>query len=253
MCDDELIDECFSLLRLDRRSSQSEVEIAYDVLSKSEPNLYKEYRFAFEYLMHNHYHVTYETEEPSEDSSFLEDDEDTAGIIINNAPALVKNALDFFKISGEKIYGDMNSISKAIFAIQKVNLPMFFQAIYKHTKFNIFGKPYWDVSAMNKIIHDTCLNPILYYDMTFELSDRFASIKEVVKINDFCKTIKKIFIKYDKLCTKFDCHTTEEGCICHVIADSETINKIENLVVSKAKQYDYTLNLTTNLPHEQEE
>lgn len=48
MCDDELIDECFSLLRLDRRSSQSEVEIAYDVLSKSEPNLYKEYRFAFE-------------------------------------------------------------------------------------------------------------------------------------------------------------------------------------------------------------
>ena len=254
MCEDKLIDDCFDLFCLDRRASQKEVEIAYDVLTKGTPSLYKEYRLAFEYLMHNYYHVTYEEED------FLEDEEDISikneeisSIVLNNTPDIVKTALDFFKVSGEKIYGNLDDISRAIFSIQKVNLPMFFQAIYKNAKFNILGKPYWDVSSMDKIIRDACLNPILYYDMTFELSDACASIRQTINIQDFCMTIKKIFIKYKKLCQKFECHDTKTGCMCHIIADAETINKIENLVVAKAKQCDYTLNLTTNLPHEQEE
>ena len=56
----DLTDACFEILHLDKRATQKEVEIAYEVLSqdkKSTDEQIRDYRTAFEYLMVNFFNT----------------------------------------------------------------------------------------------------------------------------------------------------------------------------------------------------
>lgn len=236
---EDTIKECYKLFKLDERASKTEVELAFEVLTSSK-NLpteeYKHYRLAFEYLMHEVYTETedYETEEVEEqkfDST------------IRYIPEKVKTSIDSWEKFNEE---ELSSKVKTLFATQTVNLPMFFNSIISNSK-NIFGKFFWTSNDMHKIIEETCLNPIVYNDITFELTYNYHVFSEQLwDIRSFVNNLKKIHCKDKHLCKKFVTHDTQYGIMAHCIVEHSLAESMINMLKTKARQVECSLNLTAS-------
>ena len=236
---EDTIKECYNILKLDERASKIEVEIAFEVLTSSK-NLpeedYKHYRLAFEYLMHEVYSET----EDVDDEIIEEQKFDTA---IKYIPETVTTSIDAWEKFNEE---ELSSKVKTLFATQTVNLPMFFNSIISNSK-RIFGNFFWTSDAMYKIIQETCLNPIIYNDITFELTYNYRVFNERLwDIRDFVNNLKKIHCKDKNLCKKFITYNTQYGIMAHCIIEHSLAGSIMNMLKVKANQVECSLNLTVS-------
>lgn len=232
------IKECYELFKLDERASKSEVEIAFDVLTSSK-NLpaeqYRCYRLAFEFLMKEVYHelTTIEEQEEIENEKFSS--------VVNVIPECVKKGIESWERFNDE---ELSDKVKALFATQKVNLPMFFDAILKNSRrfINFF---FWTSKDIDNIVEQTCLNPLSYNDITFELTyNGIECIDRYIDLRDFVNNIKKMYSKDKFLCKKFICHNTQFGIMGHCILEHSLAEGMVQMFRTKAKQVDCCLNLT---------
>lgn len=245
MCEDtKLIDECFGLLKLDNRASKQEVELAYNVLS-SNKNITKEiltlYRRAFEYLMLYVFGMENEdiTKNLHDEGHFTEEEQ------INEAvacfPEEVQESVEFV----ENKFGKLSEKAKLIFATQKVNLPMFFKSVKKHS-INFLGFQFWTNRGMSKLIEETCLNPLQYVDVYFELTENLSEIPMQEELYSFITALKKFFDCDKKLCKKFEYTKTVYGVMGHSILEENLASSLCKMVSTKADHINCYLNIAVS-------
>lgn len=226
------IKECFEKLCLDERASQEEVELAYNALTKNKYGDFQGYRQAFEYLMQNVFGVIQMAdEEDSEAKEVLEDSPPSVLVSISNLEE--KDFLD-----GKTL----DDRAKLAWATQNVNLPMLFNNIISNChRFLSFN--FWTVKDMTEIINNSCLNPFIYNDATFEL---FCDglISKTQRIRDFVCGLKNFYGKQKTdLCKCFEVKNIEGGAMAHFIAEHELAEHIKTLVKQKADVEQCALNM----------
>ena len=240
---EELKDFYFKVLKLDKRSSIKEVELAYNVLTKEEKSnkKLKKYRIAFEWLMMNVFNCQDDTKFCQINKEDYYTEEQHYSNIVASLPKPVKNSVK----QVEKIIGNLSDKAKAIFCTQTVNLPMFFDSIWKNKKrFLCFD--FWTAKDMQKIISETCLNPIQYESVTFEMSfSEFVSNTKLEDLRSFVQGLS-IFSKLHKdVCKKFITHNTKCGISGFYIAEEGWSDKIKNMMIIKADHCDCYLSLVS--------
>ena len=241
-----IIDAYFKILKLDNRASQTELELAYDVLTKDSNLSNSElqlYRTAFEYLMCNFYKAV-DIEEECTDS----DDKEMAfyDTAIECIPENINSALDKFEELSDI---ELNNKLKTIFATQIVCLPMFFNSIMENcTKFLWFK--FWSKNNMYKILKDTVFCNLKYTLICVELS---CDISELHKRNDiisFMTSLKKSFCdRHNKksLCPKFTVEKTTSGCMSMVLIENSFSEHLKKLIYNKSKILDCNCSMTTEV------
>ena len=239
------IDACYKMLKLDNRASKKEVELAFEVLTNSK-NLasqdYKRYRYAFEFLMYEVYGANNACEPVEEDVTSC--NENVWNNTITYLPQNVLNSIESWEKFNDT---ELDNKTKAVFATQIVNLPMFFNAIIKNTSRNFFGKFFWSDKNMNDIINETCVNPMIYNDMTFELTyNGYKPYEKIYDLRDFVNNLKKIHLKDKYLCKRFETHNTQYGIMAHCIIEHSLAGSIMNMLKVKANQVECSLNLTVS-------
>lgn len=242
----KLIDDCFDLFKLDNRASQKELELAYDVLTKDKdiPNYtYQGYRFAFEFLMTEFFNVT-------DDTHFNEDyhkedyytDEEHISNIASMLPNSVKDGLN----SIEKETGStLSEKARVILATQNVNLPMFFDCIKKNcTKF--LGFKFWSPKNIKQIILDSCLNPLEYTTVYYEISYQYYTSSDLIKdLQDFVVSLEKYFNTNEDLCKRYIFRKSEFGVTGSAILESQQAEAFIDMMTAKANQTGCFLNINT--------
>lgn len=235
----DFTDNCFKLFNLNSKASQQELEIAYDVLTKTaiDNEQMKEYRFAFEYLMTNFYNVV------SLDNDNLTTEEQKSEAyqtIIESAPIPVQNSIEeISSLLGEELQERV----KALFAIQQVNLSMFITNLVKRKrKFLWFS--FWLKSDMTKIFRDCCLNELQYVTATFDMDDP-ETLRES-KITSIQKSLKGIAESYTKeplICPKFEVKNSKIGVSCYVTLEINHMVMLEDYLQNKANLWKCNLNM----------
>ena len=125
-----ILERCFRVLNLDSRASKKEVELAYDVLTKdkSSKNMLEDYRVAFEWLMLNVFNTQDDTGFNDIDKEKYYTEDEQYSNVLEELPESVKESIGFV----EESLGSISDKAKAIFCTQTVNLPMFFDSIFKN-------------------------------------------------------------------------------------------------------------------------
>lgn len=229
----------FSILNLDTRASQKEVELAYNTLTgdkKTPIEHIKIYRNSYEYLMKNVFNVINE-----EEDILLTNEDEIYDTFIKCIPQKVKDSLENL----EKITKvELSNKAKSLMATQKLNVPMLFNAIHENKR-RIFGFRFWTSKDMHNIIHDACVEMIEYKDMTFELTyDHWVETDKILNIRSFVKGLKNTVCEDKKLTKKFKIKNTQFGIIGHVICDSNTCEALRNMLENKANQAVCNLSMT---------
>lgn len=244
--DEYILERCFKVLNLDRRASKKEVELAYDVLTKdkSSKNMLEDYRVAFEWLMLNVFNTQDDTgfNDINKEKYYTEDEQ--YANVLEGLPEPVKEGVDFV----EESLGSISDKAKAIFCTQTVNLPMFFDSIFKNkSKFLWFN--FWTEKDITNVIAEACLNPIEYTDTTFELTyNRTISSNKHQDLLDFVENLCSFSIPNKKLCKKFEIKKTQYGVTGFFIAEEMWAKKLKNMLIVKANQCGCYLNLDCLLP-----
>lgn len=241
-----ILERCFSVLNLDSRASKKEVELAYDVLTKdkSSKNMLEDYRVAFEWLMLNVFNTQDDTGFNDIDKEKYYTEDEQYSNILEELPEPVKESIGFV----EESLGSISDKAKAIFCTQTVNLPMFFDSIFKNkSKFLWFD--FWTEKDITNVIAEACLNPIEYIDVTFELTyNRPISKDKHQDLIDFVENLRSFSIPNKKICKKFEIRQTKYGVTGFFIVEEIYAKKLKNMLVVKANQCDCFLNLNSLLP-----
>lgn len=236
----DLAEACFEILHLDKRASQREVEIAYEVLSqdkKSTDKQIRDYRTAFEYLMTNYFNIIETKNEKEQEEEVETISESSYSQIIEQVPYEIKNSIDELAT----LVGDeLNERIKALLSVQNINLSMFITNIYK-LKRKFLNISFWTKSDMLKILQNCCLNPLLYSTATFEMNyplkdDRTSDLQKSI-IN-----ISKAYKKESFLCPVFDVKKTKSGIDAYVTLESNQMNMLKVYLKNKSAQWDCNLN-----------
>lgn len=236
----DLAEACFEILHLDKRASQREVEIAYEVLSqdkKSTDKQIRDYRTAFEYLMTNYFNIIETKNEKEQEKEVETISESSYSQIIEQVPYEIKNSIDELAT----LVGDeLNERIKALLSVQNINLSMFITNIYK-LKRKFLNISFWTKSDMLKILQNCCLNPLLYSTATFEMNyplkdDRTSDLQKSI-IN-----ISKAYKKESFLCPVFDVKKTKSGIDAYVTLESNQMNMLKVYLKNKSAQWDCNLN-----------
>ena len=236
----DLAEACFEILHLDKRASQREVEIAYEVLSqdkKSTDKQIRDYRTAFEYLMTNYFNIVETKNEKEQEEEVETISESSYSQIIEQVPYEIKNSIDELAT----LVGDeLNERVKALLSVQNINLSMFITNIYK-LKRKFLNISFWTKSDMLKILQNCCLNPLLYSTATFEMNYPFKDDRT----SDLQKSIINISKAYKKesfLCPVFDVKKTKSGIDAYVTLESNQMNMLKVYLKNKSAQWDCNLN-----------
>lgn len=241
----KIIDKYFEIFHIDSRSSQRELELAYEVLTKnrdlSDEKL-REYRLAFEYLMLNHFSIK---DDLNFDKEINKDDylteEEQYQSVLGVIPEKVEKSLNYC----ETVLGSLKDKAKVIFATQKVNLPLFFKNITTNCH-NFLGFHFWTEKDITKIINESCLNPLQYQTILFEMTNNEAIFESrSSEYNKFFSNIKRYFCYDKKTCPVFKYDLTEYGVTGMVTLEESLTEQFINLLTTKSKQMNVYLNLTT--------
>lgn len=224
------IKECFEKLCLDERASQEEVELAYNALTKNKYGDFQGYRLAFEYLMQNVFGVV----QVNEDSEAKE--------VLEEAPPIVLSSISNLEEKDFLDGKELDERAKLAWATQSVNLPMLFNNIISNChRFLSFN--FWTVKDMTEIINNSCLNPFMYNDMTFEMFGD-GLVSKTIRIRDFVNGLKKFYGKNkNELCKCFEVKNIEYGAMAHIIAEHELTEHLRILVKQKADIEQCALNM----------
>ena len=236
----DFAEACFEILHLDKRASQREVEIAYEVLSqdkKSTNKQIRDYRTAFEYLMTNYFNIVETENEKGQQEEVETMPESSYSQIIEQVPYEIKNSIDELAT----LVGDeLNERIKALLSVQNINLSMFITNIYK-LKRKFLNISFWTKSDMLKILQNCCLNPLLYSTATFEMNYPFKDNRT----SDLQKSIINVSKAYKKesfLCPVFDVKKTKLGVDAYVTLESNQMNMLKTYLKNKSVQWDCNLN-----------
>lgn len=236
----DLTDACFEILHLDKRATQKEVEIAYEVLSqdkKSTNAQIRDYRTAFEYLMVNFFNTVKLEDDNNEEYKEQSTSEIAYSQIIEQVPYEIKDSIDELStLVGE----ELNNRVKALLAVQNINLSMFITNIYKFKK-KIFNFIFWTKKDMLKVFQNCCLNPLLYSTATFEVN---YPVKDN-RVKDLQKSIINISKTYKKesyLCPVFDVKKTKLGVDVYATLETNHMNMLKVYLKNKSVQWDCNLN-----------
>lgn len=235
----DFTDNCFKLFNLNSKASQQELEIAYDVLTKTaiDNEQMKEYRFAFEYLMTNFYNVV---SLDDDDLKTEEQKSEAYQTIIESAPIPVQNSIEeISSLLGEELQERV----KALFAIQQVNLSMFITNLVKRKrKFLWFS--FWLKSDMTKIFRDCCLNELQYVTATFDMDDP-ETLREskITSIQESLKGIAESYTKEPLICPKFEVKNSKIGVSCYVTLEINHMVMLEDYLQNKANLWKCNLNM----------
>ena len=237
----DFAEACFEILHLDKRASQREVEIAYEVLSqdkKSTNKQIRDYRTAFEYLMTNYFNIVETKNEKERQEEEVEAiSESSYSQIIEQVPYEIKNSIDeLATLTGD----ELNERVKALLSVQNINLSMFITNIFK-LKRKIFNFTFWTKKDMLKIFQNCCFNPLLYSTATFEVN---YPVKDN-RVKDLQKSIINISKTYKKesyLCPVFDVKKTKYGVDAYVTLEANQMNMLKIYLKNKSVQWDCNLN-----------
>lgn len=236
----DLTDACFEILHLDKRASQKEVEIAYEVLSqdkKSTDEQLRDYRTAFEYLMVNFFNTVKLKDDSNEEYKEQSTSEIAYSQIIEQVPYEIKDSIDELStLLGE----ELNDRVKALLAVQNINLSMFITNIYKFKK-KIFNFIFWTKKDMLKVFQNCCLNPLLYSTATFEVNYPVKDDK-VKELQKSIINISKTYKKESYLCPVFDVKKTKYGVDAYVTLEANQMNMLKVYLKNKSVQWDCNLN-----------
>ncbi len=232
----EVIDQYFKLFKLDNRASQTELEIAYDVLTK-EANLSNEefvgYRLAFEYLMCNYYGVL-QTDEPNKKKSDEPIDlekikeEKVYSKVLNELPQnVINNIEEFENLTGEALSDKV----KVLFSTQCVNLPAFFNSIQKN-KIDICGKYIWFQHDMVQVLKETVFCNLVFNTIYCEI---FEEPKYKNSLLQFVYALKNTFIANKELCKYFRVEETDCGAIISTVLEHSTACHLKQLIKMKGE------------------
>lgn len=241
-----IIDAYFKIFKLDNRASQTELELAYDVLTKN-PDIdnieLQTYRVAFEYLMCNYYKAV-------EISDNLNEDELEENIIydklVDCLPENVNNILKEFEELSEI---ELTNKIKVFFSTQTVCLPLFFNSIVKNC-YKIFGFKLWTKNQMLKVLNETVFNNIKSSLIFVELSCSPHEIFKYDEIISFMECLQKTFSKKNtsvNLCPKFTLEKTKLGCVSMIIIENGLAEHLKNLIDSKVKIIGCNCNMSTQI------
>ena len=236
----DFAEACFEILHLDKRASQREVEIAYEVLSqdkKSTNKQIRDYRTAFEYLMTNYFNIVETKNEKEQEEEVEAISESSYSQIIEQVPYEIKNSIDeLATLTGD----ELNERVKALLSVQNINLSMFITNIFK-LKRKIFNFTFWTKKDMLKIFQNCCFNPLLYSTATFEVN---YPVKDN-RVKDLQKSIINISKTYKKesyLCPVFDVKKTKYGVDAYVTLEANQMNMLKIYLKNKSVQWDCNLN-----------
>lgn len=235
----DFTDNCFKLFNLNSKASQQELEIAYDVLTKTaiDNEQMKEYRFAFEYLMTNFYNVV-----SSEDDDLTTEEQKSEAYqtIIETAPIPVQNSLEeICSLLGEELQERV----KALFAIQQVNLSMFITNLVKlKRKFLWFS--FWLKSDMTKIFRDCCLNELQYATATFDMDyPDILMDSKIISLQQSLGGLAESYTKEPLICPKFEVKNSKLGVSCYVTLEVNHMVMLEDYLQNKANLWKCNLNM----------
>lgn len=235
---DEL-NKLFGLFHLDIRSSQRELEIAYDVLTanKNVPQEYmKAYRNTFEYLMLNHFKDEGLKLNVKKEDYYTEDE---------HCKEILKNLSDPIKEGLKEVKKEANLSEKALalLAVQKVNLPMFFKSITQNCC-NFFGIQLWTKKRMNKILSECMANPLVYCNMSFSFTCAYYTDRN--EVYSFIKNMAKYYSSDKTLCKEFKYNKTPKGVTGWVIIESDLSYHLAETLQNKAEVLDCGVSITSS-------
>lgn len=236
----EELSKLFGLFHLDIRSSQRELEIAYDVLTANKDvsqECMKAYRNTFEYLMLNHFKNQGTKLDINKEDCYTE--EEHYKNILKNLPQPVKEGL-------QAVQKEVNLSEKArvLLAVQKVNLPMFFNAIKKDCS-DFFGFKFWTKKQMSNILSECMMNTLVYQDVIFSFTCKFNYEKD--ELWSFLKNISKYYSSDKHLCKKFQIDKTDLGVTGMAILESDLINNLAETLEHKAEALDCSFSFRTGV------
>ena len=236
----EELNKLFGLFHLDIRSSQRELEIAYDVLTANKDvsqEYMSAYRKAFEYLMLNHFKSEGGNLTINKEDYYTE--EEHCKNILKNLPQPVKEGL-------QAVQKEVNLSDKAraLLAVQKVNLPMFFNAIKKDCS-DFFGFKFWTKRQMSNILNECMMNTLVYQDVVFSFTCKFQYEKN--ELWSFLKNISKYYSSNEHLCKKFQIDKTNLGVTGMAILESDLISNLAETLEHKAEALDCSFSLRTGI------
>ena len=239
-----IIDAYFKIFKLDSRASQTELELAYDTLTKGAniPNSeIQAYRIAFEYLMCNFYKAVDIQDE-------CENYENREGMffdsVVEYIPESISSALDTFEELSDI---DLTNKMKTIFATQTVCLPVFFNSIMTNCT-KILGFKMWTKQNMCKVFNETVFNTLKYSLICIELSCDVGELYKKDEIISFMTALKNNFGQEQSgrsLCPKFTLEKTNFGCMSMILIENSFSEHLKNLVYNKSKILNCNCNMTT--------
>lgn len=241
-----IIDAYFKIFKLDSRASQTELELAYDTLTKGAniPNSeIQAYRIAFEYLMCNFYKAV-DIQEECEDTEcgeymFFDN-------VVEYIPENIKSALETFEELSDI---ELTNKMKAIFATQTVCLPVFFNSIMTNCT-KLFGFKWWTKHNMCKVLNETVFNNLKYSLICVELSCSVGELFKKEEIVSFMTALKNNFgqeCSGKTLCPKFTLEKTAYGCVSMILIETSFSEHLKNLVYTKSKILGCNCNMTTEV------
>lgn len=197
----KLIQNCFTILHLDERASQREVELAFETLTKdTDKKNYSIYRKAFEILMCKVYNV-------------LGTLDDTQNEEQQNVPD--------------------NELSNT--QINYVNIPLFCTKLYENCK-SFFGKEYWTEKDIKQILKQSCIENVKYAILSIDMSSSYGSVKRVIQ--EFMSNLEELYCQNKLLCAKFEIKNTLMGAMAYGILEKNLAVHLKELVELKGKEID---------------
>lgn len=202
----KLIQNCFTILHLDERASQREVELAYETLTKKDNctniNELRRYRQAFDTLMKE----VFLCDEFKADNEAQQD-------VPNN----------------EQNNGLNNT------SVNYVNIPLFCTKLYENCK-SFFGKEYWIEEDIKQILKQSCIENVKYAILSIDMSSSYGSVKRVIQ--EFMSNLEELYCQNKLLCAKFEIKNTLMGAMAYGILEKNLAVRLKELVELKGKEID---------------
>lgn len=232
---EENLDSLFAFFKLDRRASQKELELAYEVLTKDIKNIpnsiYKEYRKNFEILMTYHFH---KKSDFKQDERFMSNEQHFKNVRDNIIP---KKLNDIFDETEEEEDITISDRARTILATQRINLVLFTKKITEHC-LNIFGFKIWREKDIEKVIKDSCLNSVMFKNIFFELgfnaNPSSTLLSEVHSLQDYTEGLKKLLNYNKKTCKYFAYKKTLFGVVGSAILEENLSERFLDMLNNKA-------------------
>lgn len=239
MCSSK-IEDLLKKFHLDNRASKRELDIAYETLTKNiSGKEFEEYRQAYEFLVFNFYGLeeTVLTNTILNDNNIKEDKN-----LLNELPPEIQSGLEYID---SQVDGGLTDDLKYTLSTQQVNVALLFKSLAENKR-KFFNMSYWTKQDINNVLQESCLNPINYMTIMFEISpNKYCTNPHIekAKIFNFLQNIKKIH-EENGTCKFFQIYTTLTGVLCSSFVEESVSYLLAQFLEDKCKIEKWNFNVT---------